>query len=214
MSWLSSLGANSPSAPPIEGDTQVARLAEQPVVLESALASAVGDGNDVIGLPSWSHRTPRLASGTIGSRWLRPRPFPMRFHDVESAQLTGTLIALFDLLAHVPRAAPDLPFVHAGVTAERPAWRSDGPAAPPADCLALFIFVWDAPLFGRHGPAASCAHRPCIGQTANSKQRTHLRALRYGGQAADQACVANSNPSRITSGGIAWPPSNSRKVTS
>jgi hypothetical protein len=59
----------------------------------------------------------------------------MSLGDVEPADLTDPLVAFLDLLTHVPRTAPDFPFVHAGIAAERAAWRLDEAVAPPANRL-------------------------------------------------------------------------------
>ena len=45
--------------------------------------------------------------------------------DVEPADLTDALVAFLDLLTHVPGTAPNLPFMHARIAAERAAWRLD-----------------------------------------------------------------------------------------
>src|SRR5262245_28040003 len=112
-------GGYHPRSPPLEGDTNVARAAEQPVVVETALAAAVGDGNNVIGFPARTHGPPAFPRGAIPGRRLRARPLAMRLDDVEAAEPARPLVALLHFAAHVPGAAADLPFVHARLPAER-----------------------------------------------------------------------------------------------
>src|SRR6476661_7030722 len=100
---------------PLQRDAQVAGPAQQPVILEAALAAAIGDRNDMIGLPPWPRGAPARAGRAIGRRRFGSRPFAVRFDDVEAAQSADAPVALLDLAAHVPRAAAYLPFVHAGV---------------------------------------------------------------------------------------------------
>jgi hypothetical protein len=140
--------ARAPLGPPCEGDRDVAGPAEQPVVLQAALAAAVRDGNDVVRLPTRARGAPGASRGAIGYRRFRAAPLTMRLDDVEAAHPACALVALLHLLPHVPRAAADLPFVHARVAAERPTRRLHGGAAPTADRVAGFIPLGLPPLIG------------------------------------------------------------------
>ena len=137
--------------------------AEQAVVVEAAFAAAVGNGDDVVGFPAGTAGAPRLAGHAIAGRRLRARPLTMRLDDVEAAQLTDSLVAFLDFAADVPRAASDLPLVHAGVAAERAARRRDDGAAPAADRLSEVVTVGDVPLVGGDGAGAAGAHAANIG---------------------------------------------------
>ena len=139
------------------------RTAEQSIVLEAAFAAAVRDRDDMIGFPPGTRRAPGAPRGPIAGWRFRSRPFPVGFHDVKTAELAGALVAFLDLLADVPRAAPDLPLVHARVAAEGAARRLDGAATPAADRLAGIIAIRPAPLIGRHDARATGAHRVGIG---------------------------------------------------
>ena len=134
------------------------RTAEQSIVLESAFAAAVRDRDDVIGFPAWTKGAPGAARGAITGRRLRSRPLEVRFRDLKATPLTDALVALLDLLTDVPRAAPDLPLVHARVAAERAARGLHGTTTPAADRLAGVIAIRLAPLIGGHNPRATGAH--------------------------------------------------------
>jgi hypothetical protein len=136
----------------------VTRTAEQSIVLEAAFAAAVRDRDDMIGFPPGTRRAPGAPRGAVAGWRLRSRPLPMGFHDVKTAELASSLVAFLDLLTDVPRAAPDLPLVHARVAAERAARRLYGAAAPAADRIAGVIAIRPAPLIGRHHARATGAH--------------------------------------------------------
>src|SRR5262245_42966373 len=95
--------------------------AEETEVLETTLATAVRDRNNVIRLPARPSRAPAPPRGPIGHRWFRARPLAMRLDHVQAAQAANPFVAFLDFAAHVPRTAADLPLVHARVAAERPA---------------------------------------------------------------------------------------------
>lgn len=132
--------------------------AEEPVVLEATLAAAVGDRDDVIGLPLRTGRAPRLTRGPIRGWRLRTRPFPVRLDDVEAAQPADPLIALLHFTTHVPRAAADPPLVHAGITAERPPRTGHRSLAPPAHRFPRLVSLRDTPLIRRHDPRPLGTH--------------------------------------------------------
>ena len=134
------------------------RTAEQSIVLESAFAAAVRDRDDVIGFPAWTKGAPGAARGAITGRRLRSRPLAVRFHDLKATPLTDALVALLDLLTDIPRAAPDLPLVHARIAAERAARGLHGTTTPAADRIAGVIAIRPAPLIGRHNPRTTGAH--------------------------------------------------------
>lgn len=143
---------------PREGHRHVALAAQQPVVLEPAFAAAVGDRDDVIGFPSGTCGTPGAPAGAIAGRRLRPRPFAMRLDHVEPADLARAFVAPPDLLADVPRAAANLPLVHARVAAEGSPRRLHETAAPAAHRLAGLVALGLSPLLRRHHPGAPRAH--------------------------------------------------------
>src|SRR5215471_6520482 len=62
-----------PLSPPLGGDTDVARAAQQAVVLEAALAAAVRHGNDVVGLPARPGGPPAFARRALARRRRRDR---------------------------------------------------------------------------------------------------------------------------------------------
>ena len=132
--------------------------AEKAVVLQPALAAAISNGNNVIGLPSWPSVPPRPAGRTIAGRRFRARPLTMSLYDVEAANLAHPLVAFLDLLTHIPGAASNLPFVHAGVAAESPPGGGNRTAAPAANRFPGVIPVGLTPLFGGHHPRAMSAH--------------------------------------------------------
>ena len=134
------------------------RAAEQSIVLEPAFAAAVRDGDDVIGFPTGTKGAPGAPRDAIASGRLRSRPLTMGFDHIEAAELAGALIALLDLLTHVPRAAPDLPLVHARVAAERAARRLHGTTTPAADRLAGVVAIGPPPLISGHNARATGAH--------------------------------------------------------
>ena len=134
------------------------RTAEQSIVLEPAFAAAVRDGDDVIGFPTGTKGAPGAPRDAIASGRLRSRPLTMGFDHIEAAELAGALIALLDLLTDVPRAAPDLPLVHARVAAERAARRLHGTTTPATDRLASVIASRLTPLVSRDDADATGAH--------------------------------------------------------
>src|SRR5687768_6037652 len=123
--------------PPLRRHRNVTRAAEQPIVLEPALAAAIRDGDDVIGFPTRFRRSPQAPRCAVGGWRFRARPFAVSLRHVEATELARAAIPFLDLFANVPRAAADLPLVHARLAAEgppRPAYRR---AAPPADRLSV-----------------------------------------------------------------------------
>lgn len=134
------------------------RTAEQSIVLEPAFAAAVRDRDDVISFPSWTKGAPGAPRGAIAGWRLRPRPLAVGFHDVQAAEMAGALVAFLDLLPDVPRAAPDLPLVHARVAAERATRRLHGTTTPATDRLAGVIASRLTPLVSRHDADATGAH--------------------------------------------------------
>jgi hypothetical protein len=145
----------------------VARAAEQAVILEAALAAAVGDGKDVIGLPSRARLPPAASIGTGAAGRTRALPIGLRAFDVESAPLAETVVALPHLLADVSRTAAQPPLVHALVAAERAAARRDDHGtAPAADWRAVLVPIGLAPAAAVHGAAADGAHAGSFGAWA------------------------------------------------
>lgn len=142
----------------------MAGRAEQPVILQPALPSPVGDRNDVIGFPSWAGGPPAAASRAIELVRAAAAPRALGPRDVQAAQTTDPLVALPDAIAHVARIAAQLPFVDARVAAEGPARRADGPAAPPADRLAGRVEVRLSPSVCGDSPAANGTHLGLIGE--------------------------------------------------
>src|SRR5215207_918937 len=124
----------------------MAGTAEQAIVLEPALTATVGNGNDVVRFPARPAGAPGLARGAILSGRLAPRPFAVCFDHVESAEATDSFVSLFDLAPHVPRTAADLPFVNAGITAERPPRPDHAALAPAADRLPRLVAFRNSPL--------------------------------------------------------------------
>ena len=143
---------------PRQRHRQMAGATEQPIVLEAALSSTIGNRHDVIGFPSGLCRAPGASSRTIRHRRLRPRPLAMRLDHVESANLTDALVAFLDLLTDVPGTASDFPLVHARVAAERAARRSNRSAAPAANRFTRIVAIGLAPLFGCDDTRAASAH--------------------------------------------------------
>jgi hypothetical protein len=136
----------------------VAWTAQQSIILETTFAATVSNGNDVIRLPARSGRAPRTSGGTISDWRFRACPLPVRFEHVERANLTNTFVPLPDLLAHVPRTAAYLPFVHAGVAAECTPWKLNRAPAPPTDRFAESVALGLAPLFSADDTPAASAH--------------------------------------------------------
>jgi len=158
-----------PLRAPCERDSQVAPTAQQPVVVEPAFAAAVGNGHDVIRFPPRALGAPGPPHRAISRRRFRAGPFAMRLDDIEAAQPARALVALLYLLPHIPRAAPDLPLVHARVAAERPARRLHRATAPPADRLSRLIALGLSPVIRGHHTLTTGAHTGDIGMT-----RVHL----------------------------------------
>ena len=149
---------DGPLRAPRQRHRYVTRTAEQSIVFQSALATAVSNRNNVIGFPAGARGAPDASSGAIRHWRLRSRPLPVRLHDIEAADLADTLVALFDLLANLPGTASDFPFVDAGVAAERASWRLDRTATPPANRFACGIAIWLSPLLGGDDTRALGAH--------------------------------------------------------
>jgi len=124
----------------------MARTAQQPVVVQSALAAAVGDGDNVVCFPQRPRGAPSLSPGAIRRRRSGAPPLAVCPDHVESARLADPFVALLHFAAHVPGAAANLPFVHARVAAEGPPGRRDDDAAPAADRLPLLVAVRNTPL--------------------------------------------------------------------
>ena len=150
------------------------RTAKQPVVVKSAFAAPIGDGDNVIGFPSWTRRAPPTSSAAIGRRRLRSCPLPVRLKHVESADLTNALVSLLDLLTNVPGTASNLPFVNARITAEGPPRRLDDTVAPATDRFAGRVAFGLPPLIRRNDTRAASAH-------AGSYRRERTRSLRRSG---------------------------------
>jgi hypothetical protein len=87
----------------------------------------------------------------------------VRFRDVESAEPADPLVALLHLAPDVPRAAADLPLVHAAVAAEGPPRQRDRNTAPAADRLTRLVAFRLSPLIGCHNPGSSGTHLTVIG---------------------------------------------------
>jgi hypothetical protein len=152
------LVARSSLRPPRERDRDVARTAQQSIVFKSAFAATIGDGDDVVRFPSRTCGTPCASSGTIGHGRFRSRPLSVRLEHVEPAQLTNALVSFLDLLSNVPRAASNLPFVDARITAEGATRRLDDRAAPATDRFARRIALGLAPLIRGNDTRAPSAH--------------------------------------------------------
>jgi hypothetical protein len=149
----------APALPsPRAGDCHVAGAAQQAIVLEAALAAAVGHRDDVIGLPPGPRGAPGLPCRAVGRRRLRPRPLAVGLHHVEAAQPARPFVTLLDLAADVPRAAANLPLVDAGAAAERPARPRHQPAAPAADRPARRVQDRLPPFVGRDDAGPFRAH--------------------------------------------------------
>jgi hypothetical protein len=144
--------------PPRKRDGDMARTAEQPIVFEAALAPTVSNRDNVIGFPAWARRAPRPARNAIAARRLRSRPLSMSLHDVEPANLTNALVALFDLPTNVPGTAPDLPLVNTGVTTESAPWWRDHTVTPSADRFARSVTLGFTPLIRSNNTRATSAH--------------------------------------------------------
>lgn len=154
--WFGASDA-APGAPG-ERDRHVARAAQEAVVLEAALSTAVCNRRDVIGLPSRPGGSPGTPAGPIGFRGLRAAPFAARFRDVEPAEPADATVALLQLLPDVPRAAANLPLMDAGVAAEGPPGLLDHSAAPAADRFARVVALGLPPLIGRDHTLTAGAH--------------------------------------------------------
>ena len=154
----SATGAGGFLRTPRQRHRHVAGAAEQTIVLEAAFTATIRDRNDMIRLPLRARGAPHAACGAISRGWLRSRPLTMGLHHIEAADLTGSLVALLDLLPDVPRAASDLPFMNARVAAERAPRRMHTAAAPSADGLTGLIPIGFSPLLGRHDTGAAGAH--------------------------------------------------------
>ena len=131
---------------------------QEAVILEAAFASAIRHRDDVIRFPARPCGAPRFPRAAIARRGLPTRPLTMRFHDVKAAELARALVPFLDLLPDVPRAASNLPFVDALVTAERAARRRDRSPAPAADRLSSRVAFGNAPLLRRDDARATGTH--------------------------------------------------------
>ncbi len=189
-----------PLGPPCEGDRHVTGPAEQPVVLQTAFAAAIGDGNDVVRLPGRARGAPGAATGTIGCRRFRPAPLTMRLDDVEAAQPARALVALLHVLPHVPRAAADLPFVHARIAAERPPRRLHGFAAPTADRESGFIPLGLPPLIGGDDTLAMGTHERRYRHLGRGNLVPFPLQLDASAEQAENAC--GSQPNRTCRAGV------------
>jgi hypothetical protein len=148
--------------------------AQQAVVLQAALTSAVGDRDNVIRFPPRLRRAPGAAGGAIRGRGLRPRPLAVRLDDVESTEAAGPFVPFLDLLTHVRWAAANLPLVHTGVAAERAARRAHELPAPAANRLTGGVALRLAPLFCGDDARPEGAH-------GLEYRRRGMRALGGGG---------------------------------
>src|SRR5215213_2410260 len=79
---------------PGEGHAQMTGAAEQAVVVEPALAAAVGDRHDVIGFPPGALGAPGAPRRAVGGGRLAPSPFTVRLRDVQAAQPADALVPL------------------------------------------------------------------------------------------------------------------------
>lgn len=147
-----------PAGAPRKRHRHMTRPAEQAIVLEAALAAAVGHRHDVVRLPSGPRDAPGFACGTIAGGRFGPGPLTVRFHHIEAAQPAGALVALLYLLTHVPGAAADFPLVHARVATKRAPRRLYRRSTPAADGLARFRAIGLPPLSGRDNAGAAGAH--------------------------------------------------------
>jgi hypothetical protein len=152
-----------PLRAPHECDRDVAGPAQQPVVLQAAFAAAVRNRNDVVGFPTRTRRPPGPARRAIADGRFRAGPFTMRLDDVEAAEPARALISLLHLPTHVPRAAADLPFVDAPVSAEGPPRGLDRRVAPPADRKPRFVPLGLPPLLGSNDALTTGTHSSRIG---------------------------------------------------
>jgi hypothetical protein len=143
---------------PRQRNRNVTRPAQQSVVLQATLTSAVGDRDNVIRFPPRLRRAPGAAGGAIRGRRLRPGPLAVRLDDVESTEAAGPFVPLLDLLTHVRRAAANLPLVHTGVAAERAAGRAHTLPAPAANRLTGGVALRLAPLFDGDDARPEGAH--------------------------------------------------------
>ena len=169
------------------------RTAEQAVVLEPALTAAIGHRDDVVRFPPRTRGAPGLASGAVGAWRFRARPFAVRLDDVEAAQPAGALVALLDLLPHVPRAAADLPFVDARVAAEGPPRTLDRRSAPPADRPSEFIEIRFAPVVSRDRTRTKSAHVGVIGSARiGCRVRRYRTAKSLSGGSRSDNCTIRS----------------------
>jgi hypothetical protein len=169
----------------------VAGAAEKTVVLQPALAAAISDRNNVIGLPSWPSVPPRAAGRTIAGRRFRSRPLTMSLYDVEAANLAHPLVAFLDLLTHVPGAASNLPFVHAGVAAESPPGGGNRAAAPAANRFPGVVAVGLTPLFGGHHPRAMSAHDAGYRAERQASLAAHEDSVPFSSHSAPPLVFAN-----------------------
>jgi hypothetical protein len=143
---------------PRDGDGNVTTPAEQSIVVEPAFAAAVSHRHNVIRFPSWADGSPRFSRGAVACWRLGSRPLPVRLHDVETADLTDSLVAFLDLPTDIPGTAANLPFVDARVAAECATRWCDGSMAPAANGLSGRIAIRFAPLFGSYDARAAGAH--------------------------------------------------------
>ena len=143
---------------PREGNGDVTRTAEQPIVLQSALAAPVRDGDNVIGFPSWTRGAPCAARDAICYRRFRTGPLPMCLNHVEAADLTNALVPFLDLLTNVPRTTSNLPLVNARITAEGAPRGLDDTVTPPTNRFAGSVTLRLSPLICGNDTRATSAH--------------------------------------------------------
>lgn len=136
------------SEPPLERHRDVAGPAQQPVIVETAFAAALGDRHDVIRFPARSRGAPAASRGPIARRRTLAAPSALGAPHVEPTQSAHARIPRPDLFADIAGIAAQLPFVHARVAAEGAArWANDG-AAPAANRVTGGIAIGNAPVLG------------------------------------------------------------------
>src|SRR5450759_2828593 len=162
MTLTSSAGCAGSRGAPRHGDAHVARPAQDAIVVEAAFAAAIRDGNDVIGFPPRPRDSPAAPRRAVRHGGLRAGPLAVRLHHVEAAQPADPLVALLDGPADIPGTAADLPFVHAGVTAERSPRGGHRSPAPPAHGLARLVALRLSPLLRGDDALAPGAHMGLI----------------------------------------------------
>jgi hypothetical protein len=139
----------------------MAGAAEEAVIVQAALAAAVGDGEDMVRLPARPCCAPGATFPARGFRGPPAAPRRLCLFDIERTAPADPRITLPDLFPHVARAAPQPPLVDARVAAEGAAARGrDNALAPAADWLACGVAVGLAPVVPINGATPNGAHAP------------------------------------------------------